>query len=54
MLCWIARLSGRAPYDRIEAGLGELRERAVGDFEADLELRQPLLEVAQLDLRDVA
>src|SRR5204863_8511115 len=39
--------------DRVETGLCELREGAVGDFEPHLELRQPLLEVTQLDLRDV-
>src|SRR5882672_5540545 len=40
--------------DRIEAGLGELREGAVSYFESHFQLRQPLLEVAQLDPGDVA
>src|SRR5438445_4959133 len=39
--------------DRIEAGPGELREGAVSNFQSHLELREALLEVAQLDLRDV-
>src|SRR5713226_5228081 len=39
--------------DRIEAGLCELGERVFGDFELHLELRQPLLEIAQLDPGDV-
>ncbi len=39
--------------DRVETGLGELREGAVSNFEPHLELRQSLLEVTQLDLRDV-
>src|SRR6266705_3253406 len=38
--------------DRVETALGELGERAFGDFELHLELRQPLLEVAQLDPGD--
>src|SRR5438094_4547402 len=37
--------------DRIEAGPGELREGAVSNFQSHLELREALLEVAQLDLR---
>src|SRR5256885_2973186 len=39
--------------DRVEAGPGELREGAVSHFQSHLELREPLLEVAQLDLRDI-
>ena len=50
----MTRLSGRAPKVRVEALLAEEVEHLVGGFEADAGFFQALLNLAELDVHDLA
>jgi hypothetical protein len=52
MRCWIARLSGRAPNTGSKPTLASSFQRRRRHLQLQVHLRQPLLQHAQLDLRD--